>query len=485
MSIRLRLTLLYSVIVVATLGAFSVALYLTMAYSTRAFMENTLAAEMKRLEGTNAQALGYTQWPVNAVGESETYWQACDSQGNVMGRTDNLDEHHLPLSPDGLNRVQAGTPTYEVTRINAVPLLVYSQPVVVDGETIGILQVARSIAEQEQALGVLQASLAGGGVITLLLALGGGWLMAGASLRPIDHLTRTAQMVGKERDFKRRVEYRGPQDEVGRLAMTFNDMLAALENAYQQVAQALQTQRWFVADASHELRTPLTSMRGNLALLQREPPISAADRQAVLTDIVAENERMIRLVNDLMTLARADDAPALPIEPVQLAPLFAELERQTSVLAPACTFEVAHVPNLIVDARRDSLKQTLLILLDNAFRYTPSDGQVTLTAKQQGTDVLISVRDTGVGIAPDKLPHIFKRFYRADSSRHGDGCGLGLSIGQALIEQVGGTIEAQSTLGEGSQFTIRLRRSAEPALTVVTSAPGPATLQSARAADSV
>src|SRR5690606_899778 len=138
----------------------------------------------------NAQSLGYVQWPSSAVGESETYWQACDSQGNVMGRTDNLDEHHLPLSPDGLDRVQAGTPTYEVTRINAVPLLVYSQPVVSEGETIGILQVARSIAEQEQALGVLQASLAGGGVITLLLALGGGWLMAGASLRPIDHLTR-------------------------------------------------------------------------------------------------------------------------------------------------------------------------------------------------------------------------------------------------------------------------------------------------------
>jgi signal transduction histidine kinase len=446
-------------------------------------MENTLAAEMKRLEGANAQSLGYVQWPSSAVGESETYWQACDSQGNVMGRTDNLDEHHLPLSPDGLDRVQAGTPTYEVTRINAVPLLVYSQPVVSEGETIGILQVARSIAEQEQALGVLQASLAGGGVITLLLALGGGWLMAGASLRPIDHLTRTAQMVGKERDFKRRVEYHGPQDEVGRLAMTFNDMLAALDNAYQQVAQALQSQRWFVADASHELRTPLTSMRGNLALLQREPPISAEDRQAVLADVVDENERMIRLVNDLMTLARADDGPALAIEPVQLTPLFAELERQSTALAPACVFEVNHAAELAVDARRDLLKQTLLILLDNAFRYTPSDGQVTLTAAQEGSDVLISVRDTGVGIAPDKLPHIFKRFYRADPSRHGDGHGLGLAIAQALIEQVGGTIEAHSTLGEGSRFTIRLRRSSEPASTVISTAHGPAALQPARAVD--
>ena len=184
-----------------------------------------------------------------------------------MGQNDNLMSHSLPLSPAGLNRLQSGESLYEVAEVDGTTLLVYNRPVMSQGKTTGILQVARSVADQQQALQTLQTYLIAGGLFTLLIAIGGGWFMAGASLRSIDQLTRTAQVIGSEQDFKRRVQYKGPQDEIGRLATTFNSMLAALENAYQQVAQALQTQRWFIADASHELRTPLTTLRGNLAVL--------------------------------------------------------------------------------------------------------------------------------------------------------------------------------------------------------------------------
>ncbi len=431
-------------------------LYLTMEHSTRMFMENTLALEMRRLLESNAQPQGFLQFPSTSLGSSPTYWQACDSRGNVLGSTDNLRGHVLPLSDTGLRSVQEGQAVYEVTRVNNVPMLVYSHPVTMSGGTLGILQVARSIAEQEQAVQTLQTSLVFGGVFTLLIAVGGGWLIAGVSLRPIDQMTRTAHMIGIERNFSRRVQHNGPQDEVGRLATTFNSMLFALETAYQQVAQALQAQRSFIADASHELRTPLTTLRGNLALLQREPPISTEDRTAVLGDIVDENERMIRLVNDLMTLARADYAPKVELETISLPRLFADIERQAKSLNPTCTFSVRNIPDMQVIASRDLLKQVLLILLDNAFKFTPEQGCVELCAQQRGDQVFINVRDTGIGIAEATLPHIFQRFYRANQARSGSGYGLGLAIAKALIEKQRGQIHAESEPGQGSTFTIIL-----------------------------
>lgn len=457
MSIRLRLTLLYSLILAATLGIFSIVLYVTMAHSTRTFMEDTLAAEMHRVSATNVQSLGYIQWPPTGLSSDNTYWQACDSKGNVMGRTDNLRDHTLPLSEDGLSQIQNGQSIYEVTPVEGVPLLVYSQPLMSEGSATGILQVARSIAEQEQALLTLRNTLLIGSSLTLVLAAGVGWLIAGVSLRPIDQLTRTAHLIGKDHAFDQRVQYKGPQDEVGRLATTFNAMLSALENAYQQVAQALQAQRSFIADASHELRTPLTTLRGNLALLQREPPIAPDDRKAVMIDIVDENERMIRLVNDLMTLVRAEYAPDVKREAVSLAPLFAEIERQAKGLCPSCTFRVAQVGDLQVKAHRDTLKQVLLILLDNAFKFTPENGYVELHAEERGGKVHIQVRDIGIGIANDNLPRIFQRFYRVDPARSGTGgYGLGLAIAKALIEKQFGSIQAQSRSGFGSTFTITL-----------------------------
>jgi signal transduction histidine kinase len=322
--------------------------------------------------------------------------------------------------------------------------------------------VARSVAVQQQATQTLQTALLVGSAITLLLAISGGWLLAGASLRPIDQLTRTAQMIGNERNFQRRVSYKGPQDEVGRLATTFNHMLSALEAGYQQVAQALDAQRAFIADASHELRTPLTTLRGNLALLQREPAITADDRKAVMSDIVDENERMIRLVNDLMTLARADYTPGITLENVPLPSLIAEVERQVQGLRPACSLCVTQVPDVDVTGRRDLLKQVLLILLDNAVKYTPADGQVELGAERRGDSIVIHVRDTGIGIPKDHLGHIFQRFYRVDQSRSGNGYGLGLAIAKALTEKMQGTIRAESEPGRGSLFTITLKARPAP-----------------------
>ena len=142
---------------------------------------------------------------------------------------------------------------------------------------------------------------------------------SGITLKPIHRITQTAQTIGDERDFTRRVDYTGPSDEVGQLANTFNSMLSRLQDAFRKVEHSLQMQRDFVTDVSHELRTPLTTLRGNLGLLHRELPMPPEEQTDILTDMVDESDRLIRLVNDLLTLARADTGRSLAKEPVDVS----------------------------------------------------------------------------------------------------------------------------------------------------------------------
>ena len=200
------------------------------------------------------------------------------------------------------------------------------------GELIGVVQLARSLAEQDESLETLRNALLIGSVLVVVLAFIIGWVLSGAALRPIQRITDTAQIIGAQRDFDRRVDYRGPPDEVGQLATTFNGMLNELQGAYRQTEQTLQQQRRFVADASHELRTPLTTIRGNLGLLRRQPPIAEEDQRAVLSDMVDETDRLIRLTNDLLVLARSDAGRSLRRERVPIAPLVDDVCRQAKLL---------------------------------------------------------------------------------------------------------------------------------------------------------
>jgi signal transduction histidine kinase len=256
------------------------------------------------------------------------------------------------------------------------------------------------------------------------------------------------------------VGHTGPDDEVGRLAKTFNAMLAQLQAAYRQVEQSLEMQQRFVADVSHELRTPLTTLNGNVELLRREPPISADDRVEVLSDMASESKRLIRLVNDLLALARADARWPLEREPVQIKPLVEEACRQARLLAPDREIVCEAPADVAVLGQADALKQVLLILLDNATKY--ADGTIAASAQVAGGRVTVQVRDSGPGIAPQLLPHLFERFYRgrasagASGSVIDQGTGLGLAIAKALVEAQGGTISVESVVGEGTLFHVTL-----------------------------
>ncbi len=345
----------------------------------------------------------------------------------------------------------------------------------INQQTGGIIQTAHSEHDIQQSLSNLRALLWQGGALMMLLALAGGWFITWSVLAIARRMTKTAQRISKSQDFGQRVPEKSVlgKNELTRLATTFNAMLAELQEAYQH-------QQRFVADASHELRAPITSIRCNLDLLAKAPDLAPGEAAAALSDAQAEADRMGRLVNDLLTLARADSLAQAPAsefigyrkyggssQKIDLDSLMLEAYRQYRALDEH-DLDVTRTrgPRIIlhditpaqVYGDTDKLKQAVVALLQNALKYTPDEGTVTLSLTTHDGNALISVCDTGIGIAPEDLPHIFERFYRADPARSRDhgGSGLGLAIVKSIVEEHGGSIQVESTPGKGSAFRVRL-----------------------------
>jgi signal transduction histidine kinase len=476
-SIRLRLTVLYSVILALTLAAFGGLLYATQAHSTLNIVKGDLAREADRL----AQAVVRAQhlmprdywlrmlWIEGMGGgppspgeppQAPRDWRGrdvirvLDIEGNSLDVKLNEQTEELPISQNGLAHIQNGQAWVEFGRDDEGRLLVHNEPIVIDGRVIGIVQLARSLADRDRSLNALGVALILGSTTTTVIAFGIGWLLAGVTLRPIHRITQSAWEIGETRDFGSRVPYQGPNDELGRLARTFNGMLNHLQDAYQQVTHALQVQRAFVADVSHELRTPLTTIRGNLALLHRDPPLPAVERQDVLHDLIGETERLIRLVTDLLTLARADAGRRLVCERVFVWPIVDEACRQSRTLEPGRAIDCQGTEDAVAQADPDALKQVLLTLLDNAIKYT--EGPIEVEVGEENGRVTIDVEDSGPGIPPEMRERVFDRFYRGDVSRSTPGFGLGLSIARTLVEAQDGTLQLESKVSQGSRFTISI-----------------------------
>lgn len=332
------------------------------------------------------------------------------------------------------------------------------KPLLLDQEVVGILQVARPLKTVNLALARLRRILLFGGLTSLFVSLLLGWIMSGKALQPIRYLASEAKTIGEKRDFKRRVNYKGPIDEIGGLALTFNSMLERLEEAYQRLADSLKIQKRFVADASHELRTPLTSIQGNTDFLLKkaaEGNCPELDRE-VLTDISSETKRVSRLVKELLTLARADSGFSLDISEMEVLPVLEDTIRQAKYLLEGQVLEVdiQEAAGVKVEADADYFKQMLLIFFDNAFKYTQTGKKVIFQAKRIGEELLIIFKDEGLGIAEKDLPYLFDRFYRAQDSRTGEGTGLGLSIAKWIIDQHRGRITVESQFEKGSIFTV-------------------------------
>jgi heavy metal sensor kinase len=311
------------------------------------------------------------------------------------------------------------------------------------------LQVGTLRDPVDDALRQLLAVLVVGGAGAILASTVVGRWLAAQALRPIDTITRTALAISRADDLDKRIPQVGPQDEVGRLAATFNLMLDRLEKLFR-------AQQRFIADISHELRSPLTTIRGNVDLLRR---MNCVDEPS-LDAIQAESERMARLVGDLLLLAQADAGQPIRRERVELDTVMLEVFRQVHPLAEGVELAIGEEDQATILGDPDRLKQLLLNLVDNAIKYTPKGGKVTLGLRRAKGWAVLSVTDTGVGIPEKDLPHIFERFYRVDKarSRAAGGTGLGLPIVQWIVLAHGGRIEAQSEPGKGTTFTVWLPR---------------------------
>jgi heavy metal sensor kinase len=313
------------------------------------------------------------------------------------------------------------------------------------------LVVAASLARSERAVRNLLVALLVAGAVGLVLAAGSGWWLARRALQPVARMTEEADLIGAG-SVRGRIQVPKAADELGRLAETLNRMLARLERAVTQ-------QQRFVADVSHELRTPLTVMRSEIDVSLASDALSE-DARTVLESTRQEAERMTGTVENLLTLARIDEEELrLLRRPCDLRELAETTARELRPIAGQRGVTIRLTGSRgPIEADPERLKQVVRNLLDNAIRYSPRGGTVSVEVANHHGHIELAVRDEGPGITPAELNHVFERFYRGDPSRPpvGEGSGLGLAICREIAEAHGGGMSATSAVGQGSTFRLRL-----------------------------
>jgi heavy metal sensor kinase len=313
------------------------------------------------------------------------------------------------------------------------------------------VEVGTSAAPVEGTLAQVLIMLAVGLPVAVAVAVAGGFILVRRALEPVERMALKAEEI-TQHNLSERLPVVRSGDELERLSVSLNHMISRLEDA-------LRGSKQFVADASHELRTPLTVMRGELESLAQDKQLARATREA-LGSVLEEVGRLAEIVESLFALSRLDAGEAGgQWQRFDLAELAATTAEQMSLLATDKNIRVDcdSTPGVTVRGDRARLKQVIVNLLDNAIKYTPNGGHVTLRVRREGAHALLDVTDDGIGIPAEALPHVFKRFYRVDGSRSREqgGAGLGLSIVRSICTAHGAEVEVLSTPGRGSTFRVR------------------------------
>ncbi len=451
MSLRLRLTLLYSTFMGGILLIFGAAVYLLVNVILLNQVDTMLASVARDITSvTKVNSLGELSVvslpPLDMT--SNAYVQVWGVNGKIVATSPSIGTLIKPLDPSGL---ETRSPIYKDSYLDRAHLRVLSVPLVLGERVIGTLQVGASLAVVDATQENLISVMAIIAVIGVLTAGIGSWVLLGRALSPLEDIAETVDQINRADDLSRRIPHQeGNEDEIGELVISFNQTLERLESLFT-------SQQRFLADVSHELRTPLTVIKGNVDLMRR---IKEADEES-LNSIDQEAGRLTRLVGGLLMLAQAESGKlALNMKPVELDLLLTEVFTEMCVLAGnKVKVHLNDIDEVIVNGDRDRLKQVLLNLVSNAIQYTPQGGDVFLSMSKIGDQARVIIRDTGPGIPAEDLPHIFDRFYRAEKSRTRSavgGFGLGLSIVQWIVEHHGGQIKVESKEGKGTTFVIWL-----------------------------
>ncbi len=418
---RWRLTLWFAGALVVILGVIGIAIYVSAQRSLFGQVNSDLEARAQRelLRPLTQQILQEVRRGVPPgqvhIGPEFTaggyFYSLVDDDSNLVASTLNVDPAGLPPAPDVQHAIAKGPSFHDTQSSEGENLRVYLLPVTAGRGVNLVLEVGRSTEPERQALGRLILILLAGGGVGFVLALAGGFLLAGRTLRPIKTV--------------------------------------------------MDRQRGFVADASHELRTPLALIRANAEILLRAPEKPVSANTASVDDIIAETDRLNHLVGQMLTLARAEsEGPPVEAGAVDLASLSAGTVREMRLLAEPKGIAIQEQTNgpALVKGDEARLSELVTILLDNAIKYSDEGAEVRLAVGRSGDQVTLAVADNGRGIPAAALPHVFERFYRADKARSREmgGTGLGLSIAKWIVESHKGSIGIESAVGKGTRVTVRL-----------------------------
>ena len=459
-SIRGRLTVWLATLILVGMVTLALYFYVAIATVLTGTIDQSLRVQAQQVASTydfggpegSSDATGQ-HVDIGAVDQFATaglFVETFDSRGHLLARSQNLGGLHLPDETRASAFIHA-PPQFFTRSVPGGSLRVYSLPAVRGGSVVGLVLLASSLDQVKATTQALLVWLVVGGLCIVFLVAVGVTVLVRNGLRPLNEMATVAEDITAQR-LDQRLSLDDPPAEVARLAQTFDAMLQRLDEAFA-------TQRRFVADASHELRTPLAALQGRSELLLLNPTLDAETR-AGLNMLRDEAARMGRMVANLLLVAQGDERHKLDLRPVELDNVLLQVAQHAYTLTAGTQIQVTlHQEDraeVLGDA--DLLKQALLNLVDNALTHMPQGGRLALSLSVSAGMALVSVSDTGHGIAATHLPHLFERFYRVDParSRRNGGAGLGLSIVQWIAEAHGGRVGVESRIGHGSVFTMTL-----------------------------
>lgn len=455
MSLRIRLVLLSTLVTAVLFGVFAVIVSNLLTYSLYQPIDELLEYEAS----TTRFQIILNQPPDLSEIENEdslsgvfyTFYNANGELYDDRGRPIPVSDRLVLAALEG-DTVKDYVVSADGHRLRVLLTPIYMRA---NGRIVAVLQVSTPVDIIDRRLSDLNWLLAGASGVLLLVAAGGSYLLTGRALNAVDRVTRQVQQIEFSRDLTQRLPEPGSKDEIGHLVSTFNQLIERLQSA-------LETQRRFVADSSHELRTPLTVIKSNIHLLRRSN--DPAEKDELMEATEAEVSRLNRMVNNLLYMAQMEAGLDLKpvLRPVELDSLLLEVFARARSIAALKNQKVvlSHEDIGTTMGDRDQLQHLLLNLVDNAIKYTPDGGTISLGLWEEGDWTRLEVTDNGQGIPESELPNIFERFYRTQEARKSirHGSGLGLAIAHSIIEAHGGRIEVFSRVGEGTTFRIWLRK---------------------------
>lgn len=452
-SIRFRLTAWYAAILAVTFAAVGIGVWLAIRDSINDTVDKDLRSRLQSMRDFLQREASGNEAPVDeliehaALAPAGERFRIADGGGRWLYQSPGTEGWNAPPDPSRIpkrGRVETVIQKGKPVRVLSAPL------------PPGVVQIGMPIDEFAEMLDAFTWTALLASPLLLILASASGYWMSRRALAPVERIARTAGEI-EAQNLSERLPLRGTGDELDHLSATLNAMFARLEDSFRRITQ-------FTADASHELRTPVAIIRTTAEVIRRKPR-SESEYAEALDRILAESERTTQLIEGLMLLARADanTDDAVP-QPVALAGLAQTACADARVLAEAAGMTLTNdgLSQCTVSGDDHALRRLLLILLDNAIKYSKPRGEVRMGLRlcRSGDRpmAVLEVRDNGIGISPDHLPHIFERFYRAskDRSRKVDGVGLGLSIAQSIAQRHGGEIQVESQLGQGSTVRVFL-----------------------------